>query len=74
MLRLFNKIFFHECPANDDLTECSHSNYFTENDNYIDSYEDILISASERVTKHIHDFSDLKILIIADLLMPSHKK
>lgn len=69
---MFNKIFFHEDTfdedsANNDLVECTQSNYFAENDNYIDSYEDTLISASGRVTKHIHDFSDLKILIIADL-------
>ena len=72
MLKLFNKIFvhkdsFYKHPENGDLSECVQSNYFTENDNCIDSYENALISISERVTRHIGIFSNLKMLIIADL-------
>lgn len=72
MLRLFNKIFVHKDSSyehleNGDLSECVQSNYFTENDNYIDSYENALIPAPERVTRHVCNFSNLKMLIIADL-------
>lgn len=72
MLRLFNKIFVHKDSSyehleNGGLSECVQSNYFTENDNYIDSYENALIPAPERVTRHVGNFSNLKMLIIADL-------
>ena len=69
---LFNKLFSHEqnfsepSPKN-DLVKCSQNDYLDKNDNYIESYEKSLISASECVTRDINNFPDLRILIIADL-------